>query len=73
MGTDDGVARFDGVRFVSFGLPDGLPNGPARTLFADSQGLYGLAVLGMGLFVGTRATSASSRWRRDSRLTQSAH
>ena len=27
IGSDDGVARFDGVRFVSFGLREGLPAG----------------------------------------------
>ncbi|HKI70618.1 MAG TPA: two-component regulator propeller domain-containing protein, partial [Verrucomicrobiae bacterium] len=49
VGTDDGVARFDGVRFLSFGLPDGLPNGPARTLFADSHGALWIGSVGNGL------------------------
>ncbi len=49
VGTDDGVARFDGVRFVSFGLPEGLPNGPVRTLFGDSHGTLWIGSVGEGL------------------------
>ena len=49
VGTDDGVARFDGVRFVSFGLPEGLPSGPVRTLFGDSHGSLWIGSVGEGL------------------------
>jgi ligand-binding sensor domain-containing protein/signal transduction histidine kinase len=49
VGTDDGVARFDGARFVSFGLPDGLPNGPVRTLFGDGHGSLWIGTIGDGL------------------------
>ncbi len=49
VGTDDGVARFDGVRFVSFGLPEGLPSGPVSTLFGDSQGSLWIGSVGEGL------------------------
>jgi signal transduction histidine kinase/streptogramin lyase len=49
VGTDDGAARFDGVRFVSFGLPEGLPSGPVRTLFGDSQGALWIGSVGEGL------------------------
>jgi len=49
VGTDDGVARFDGVRFVSFGLPEGLPSGPVRTLFGDSRGALWIGSVGEGL------------------------
>jgi ligand-binding sensor domain-containing protein/signal transduction histidine kinase len=49
VGTDDGVARFDGVRFVSFGLPEGLPSGPVRTLFGDSDGTLWIGSVGEGL------------------------
>ena len=38
VGGDDGVARFDGVRFVPFGLREGLNSGPVKTLFGDSAG-----------------------------------
>ena len=49
VGTDDGVARFDGVRFVPFGLPEGLPSGPVRTLFGDSHGTLWIGSVGEGL------------------------
>jgi signal transduction histidine kinase/ligand-binding sensor domain-containing protein len=38
VGSDDGVVRFDGARFVSFGLQAGLHSGPVRTLLGDSRG-----------------------------------
>ena len=49
VGTDDGVVRFDGVRFVSFGLPEGLPSGPVSTLFGDSHGRLWIGSVGEGL------------------------
>ncbi len=49
IGTDDGVARFDGVRFVSFSLPEGLRSGPVRTLFGDSRGTLWIGSVGGGL------------------------
>ena len=53
IGSDDGVARFDGVRFVSFGPREGLRSGPVRTLFEDSQGAF---------WIGT-ASSGLTRWQ----------
>ena len=38
VGGDDGVARFDGLRFVPFGLRQGLNSGPVKTLLGDSAG-----------------------------------
>ena len=49
IGSDDGVARFDGVRFVSFGLREGLRSGPVRTLFEDSHGTLWIGTAGSGL------------------------
>jgi ligand-binding sensor domain-containing protein/signal transduction histidine kinase len=53
VGSEDGVARFDGVRFVSFGLREGLRSGSVRVLFEDSHGV---------LWIGTAAGGLTS-WR----------
>jgi ligand-binding sensor domain-containing protein/signal transduction histidine kinase len=58
VGTDDGVARFDGLRFVSYGLREGLTSVPVSTLLADSHG---------DLWVGSRG-GGLSRWQ-DGRFT----
>lgn len=50
LGTDDGIARFDGVRFVSFGLREGLRSGPVRVLLEDSEGSLWIGSTGEGLF-----------------------
>jgi signal transduction histidine kinase/ligand-binding sensor domain-containing protein len=49
VGNDAGVSRFDGVRFVSFGLPEGFQTGPVQTLLGDSQGALWIGSLGQGL------------------------
>jgi ligand-binding sensor domain-containing protein/signal transduction histidine kinase len=49
LGSDDGVVRFDGVRFVSFGLREGLRSGPVRRLFEDSHGALWIGTVGSGL------------------------
>ena len=49
IGSDDGVVRFDGVRFVSFGLREGLRSGPVRALFEDRRGALWIGTLGSGL------------------------
>ncbi|HVV73432.1 MAG TPA: two-component regulator propeller domain-containing protein, partial [Verrucomicrobiae bacterium] len=38
IATRDGLARFDGVRFRVFGLPEGLPSVEVQTLYEDSKG-----------------------------------
>jgi signal transduction histidine kinase/ligand-binding sensor domain-containing protein len=53
IGTDDGLARFDGVRFVSFGLREGLRSGRVRLLLEDSAG---------SLWIGTTADGLI-RWQ----------
>lgn len=53
IGSDEGVARFDGVRFVSFGLREGWRSGPVQTLFEDSRGT---------LWIGT-TDSGLTRWQ----------
>ena len=49
LGGDDGVVRFDGVRFVSFGLREGLRSGRVRVLFVDSAGALWIGTVGGGL------------------------
>lgn len=58
VGSDDGVARFDGFRFLSLGLREGLRSGRVRVLLGDSS---------RGLWIGT-VGGGLSRWR-DGRLT----
>jgi ligand-binding sensor domain-containing protein len=49
VGNDDGVVRFDGARFVSFGLREGLNSGPVQTLFGDRAGALWIGTAGGGL------------------------
>jgi ligand-binding sensor domain-containing protein/signal transduction histidine kinase len=49
VGTDDGIARFDGVRFVSFGWREGMRAAPVRQLFEDSRGGLWIGSVGAGL------------------------
>ncbi|MFZ0827000.1 MAG: two-component regulator propeller domain-containing protein [Verrucomicrobiia bacterium] len=37
MGSDDGLARFDGLRFVAFGIQEGIKSGPVNVLCEDSR------------------------------------
>ena len=59
IGSDDGVVRFDGVRFVAFGLREALRGGAVRTLFEDRRG---------ALWIGT-ADSGLTRWQEGSFTT----
>ena len=49
VGSDAGVSRFDGARFVSFGSPEGFQAGPVQTLLGDSQGALWIGSVGRGL------------------------
>ncbi|HUD48345.1 MAG TPA: two-component regulator propeller domain-containing protein [Candidatus Baltobacteraceae bacterium] len=49
VGSDAGVSRFDGARFVSYGLPEGFQTGPAQTLLGDGQGALWIGSVGRGL------------------------
>jgi signal transduction histidine kinase/ligand-binding sensor domain-containing protein len=49
VGTGDGIARFDGVRFLSYGSREGLRNGRVRVLFEDSAGTLWIGSDGGGL------------------------
>jgi ligand-binding sensor domain-containing protein/signal transduction histidine kinase len=49
LGTRDGLARFDGVRFKVFGLEDGLPSVDILSLLEDHQGVLWIGTDGAGL------------------------
>jgi ligand-binding sensor domain-containing protein/signal transduction histidine kinase len=38
VGGNEGLARFDGLRFVAFGMQQGVKAGPVTTLLGDSRG-----------------------------------
>jgi signal transduction histidine kinase/ligand-binding sensor domain-containing protein len=38
IGADDGISRFDGLRFVAYGERDGVPGGRIQVLFAATDG-----------------------------------
>lgn len=43
LGTANGLARFDGVRFKRFGLAEGLSSLQVRVLLEDREGGFGSA------------------------------
>jgi signal transduction histidine kinase/ligand-binding sensor domain-containing protein len=49
IGSDNGVARFDGVRFVSFGEREGLRCGPVSRLLEDQSGALWIGGVSSGL------------------------
>lgn len=49
VGTRDGLARFDGVRFTVFGLSEGLPSMEVQTLLEDHLGTLWIGTRGGGL------------------------
>lgn len=49
LATRDGLARFDGVRFTVFGLPEGLQSVDVATLYEDRQGTLWIGTVGGGL------------------------
>jgi ligand-binding sensor domain-containing protein/signal transduction histidine kinase len=55
VGSDAGVSRFDGVRFVSFGLPEGFQAGPVQTMLGATDGALWIGSVDRGLW----------RWQND--------
>jgi ligand-binding sensor domain-containing protein/signal transduction histidine kinase len=49
VGSDAGVSRFDGARFVSFGLPEGFQAGSVQTMLGDKQGALWIGSVARGL------------------------
>lgn len=55
LGNDEGVVRFDGLRFVALAGQEGLTNGPVRKIFGDHQG---------ALWIGN-AHGGLTRWQNN--------
>ncbi|HXU79172.1 MAG TPA: two-component regulator propeller domain-containing protein, partial [Methylomirabilota bacterium] len=49
LGSDEGLARFDGLRFVPIGIHEGLKIGAVRALMEDSRGALWIGSLESGL------------------------
>src|SRR5262249_6782880 len=49
LGTQGGLARFDGVRFTAFGLTHGLPSVQLRALCEDAEGNLWIGTTGGGV------------------------
>ncbi len=49
FGTWEGLSRFDGSRFVNFGLRDGLPNAFINCIAEDADGALWVGTLGDGI------------------------
>jgi ligand-binding sensor domain-containing protein len=49
LGTEDGLARFDGVRFKIFSLKEGLPSVSITALLEDHEGTLWIGTAGAGL------------------------
>jgi len=49
LGTRDGLARFDGVRFTVLGIGDGLQSVEVQSLYEDNQGALWIGTGGGGL------------------------
>jgi ligand-binding sensor domain-containing protein/signal transduction histidine kinase len=49
VGSDDGVSRFDGISFLSFGPAEGFQSGPVQALIGDSRGGLWIGSVGGGL------------------------
>ncbi len=49
VGTSAGLARFDGERFVRFGVKEGMPSGGVLCLFEDNAGTLWAGMDGQGL------------------------
>lgn len=75
IGSDEGLCRFDGVKFTPVVFPAGQPFGPVRALFTDSHGSLwiGSASNGLVRYEGGRySTVASGRSTDEGSITSIA-
>ena len=49
IGSDDGLARFDGLRFVAFGIQEGVKSGPVSALLEDGRSALWIGSTDSGL------------------------
>ncbi len=49
IGSDDGLARFDGLRFTAFGTQEGIKSGPVSALLEDERGALWIGSTDHGL------------------------
>jgi ligand-binding sensor domain-containing protein/signal transduction histidine kinase len=63
MGGEDGLGRFDGLKFVPFGIQDGIKTGHVTALFEDRH---------HALWIGS-ADSGLSRWQNNQFTTWTRH
>jgi hypothetical protein len=63
VGSDEGVARFDGLRFVALGIQEGLKAGPVSVLLGDSRGALwiGSPESGLSCWQDNRITTLTTR------------
>ena len=63
VGSDEGLARFDGLRFVPLGAREGLESGPITALLGDSRGALwiGSAENGLSCWQSNRLTRITTR------------
>ena len=72
-GSDEGVVRFDGVRFSSFGFREKLRSGPVRALFGDSSGALWIGSVGSGLIRWQSGQFTTFTMRDNLRQNRSPH
>ena len=73
IGTLNGLARFDGIRFKVFGKAEGLLNNRVLCLLFDRLGALWIGTDGGGLFRYQNGSFATYRRRMDWTTTQFAH
>jgi ligand-binding sensor domain-containing protein/signal transduction histidine kinase len=71
IGSEGGLARFDGVRFVSFGISEGLKPGGVNVVFEDTRGLLWIGgEAGLSSLENGRVTACTlPEWQTGKKVT----